>query len=201
MKVAKFFALLFALCGIVLMLGTTVLAFACLDRPVHILENPDNALRCSEELQQHLNSGDLAAAAGLMYGQPSFTAEMAPQDAYTAMVWEAFCDSISFTYTGNLYLLDAELARDGVVTVMDVAAVMDEVQAKAQALLIQQTAADGAADKTVTEQVIRQVLQQVLEGDPACISRNVTIRVIRRNDGWWILPDQEFLQAITGFGT
>lgn len=201
MKVAKFFALLFALCGIVLMLGTTVLAFACLDRPVHILENPDNALRCSEELQQHLNSGDLAAAAGLMYGQPSFTEEMAPQDAYTAMIWEAFCDSISFTYTGNLYLLDAELARDGVVTVMDVAAVMDEVQAKAQALLIQQTAADGAADKTVTEQMIRQVLQQVLEGDPACISRNVTIRVIRRNDGWWILPDQEFLQAITGFGT
>ena len=200
MKVAKFFALLFALCGIVLMLGTTVLAFACMERPVHVLENPDNALRCSEELQQHLNNGDLAAAAGLMYGQPIFTAETAPRDAYTAMLWEAFCDSISFTYTSNLYLLDAELARDGVVTVMDVAAVMDEVQAKARALLAQQTTADGAADKTVTEQVIRQVLQQVLEEDPACISRNVTIRLIRRNEAWWILPDQDFLNTITGFG-
>ena len=206
MKVAKFFALLFAIVGIVLMLGTTFLAFGSMDRPVRVLENPDNALSCSEQLQRNLNDGDLAAAAALMHGQPSFGAESAPQDGYTALLWEAFCDSLSFTYTSNLYLLDAELTRDGVVTVMDVTAVMDTVQAKAKEILAQKSPEevyneDGTLREEAAEQILEEALRTVLTGDLPCISQNVIIRVIRRDDQWWILPDQAFLDTITGFSS
>lgn len=208
MKIARFFAIIFAVLGIVLMLGTTVISFACLNRPVGVLENPDQAQRCSEELQQYVNSGDFNAAAGMMYGQPSLGMDGVPQDACTAMIWEAYRSSVSFEYSGSLYLLDSELARDGALTVLDVPALMNSVQARTKNLLEQRIAAaqeeseiydgDGNLRGDVTQQILQEATRQAIDQDASYITQNVTVRVICRDDRWWILPDQTFLQTISG---
>ena len=208
LKVARFFALIFAILGVVLMLGTVFLAFTSLDKPVGIMQNPDGALLCSEQLQECLNGGDLAGAGKLMYGQPSFGTDAAPQDGYSAMLWNAYVEGISFTYTGNLYLLDSELARDGVLTVLNVPELMESVQTRARALLDQKVASTedsaviydeaGNLRSEVADQILQEAVRQALEQDVSYVSRNVTVRVIRRNDGWWILPDQTFQKTLSG---
>lgn len=208
MKIARFFAMIFAVLGIILMLGTVVISFACLDRPVGVLENPDQAQRCSEQLQQYVNSGDFTAAAGMMYGQPSLGMEGVPQDACTAMIWEAYRSNVSLEYSGSLYLLDSELARDGVLTVLDVPALMNSVQVRTKTLLDQRIAAaqedseiydaDGNLRGDVTQQILQEATRQAIEQDVSCLSQSVTIRVIYRDGSWWILPDQTFLKTISG---
>ena len=200
--------MIFAVLGIVLMLGTMVISFACLNRPVGVIEEPTQAQFCSEQLQQYINSGDFSAASGLMYGQPSLGMSGAPADACTALVWEAYCSSISFEYSGKLYLLDSELARDGVLKVLDVPALMQSVQTRSQTLLEQKTAAaqdeseiydaDGNIRGDVSERVLMEAVQQAIDQDAAYVNQNVTIRVIQRDGQWWILPDQTFIKTISG---
>ena len=202
LKVARFFALIFAVLGIVLMLGTAFMSFTSLNKPVGILENPDGAQRCADALEQCLNEGDLTAAAKLLYGQPSFGVEELPEAGYTALLWETYLENLSFTYTGSLYLLDSELARDGVLTILDVPALMQSVQTRAKNLLAQK--GDDAYDdqgnlrSDVSDQILLEAVEQTLAQDIPCVSRNVTIRVIHRQDQWWILPDQTFLKSLSG---
>ena len=210
LRVAKFFALIFAVVGIVMMAGTAFLSFSSMDRPVTVLENPDGAAQCSQDLQKHINDGNLTAAAQLLYGQPSFGAEDAPEDPCTAMLWEAFLDSMTLTYNGNLYLLDSELARDGTITVLNVPAVIQSVQSRAQAILdLKEEAAqdrseiydaDGNLRADVSQQILQEAVTQALAQDATTVTRDVTFRLIRREGQWWILPDQTFLRTITGQG-
>lgn len=208
MKVAKIFAVVFAVAGIVLMLGTAVVCFASLNAPVKILENPDGAVTCSEELAQALNEGSFAAAGARMYGQPDLGVGDVPADGYSGLLWQSFCDSISLSYTSRLYLLDADLARDGTIRVLDVSYVTEQVQLKAKALLEQKQsqAEDPAAlyDETgyfrqeLVEEALQTALRQVLQEDPAYVTKDVTVKLIFRDETWWAVPDQALLQAISG---
>ncbi|MBO7252160.1 MAG: hypothetical protein J6V25_06010 [Oscillospiraceae bacterium] len=209
MKVARFFSVIFAVLGVVLLLATVVISFASMNSTVKILENPEEALACSEQFQQLLNEGNYSDMAALVYGQPDLGMEGVPDDGYTAMLWDAFRQNISFAYTGKLYLLDSELARDGVITVLDLAAVTKSAQERADKLLQQTVAnaadddssvyeADGTLKKSVVEQILQQALQQALEEDAAYVSWNVTVKLIRREGKWWAIPDRNFFEALSG---
>ena len=95
MKTARFFAVILACIGLVLLLGS--MGFFLLNRnaPVRIRELPREALKVSDAFVQALNDGDLEEAAKLMYGQPDLGAAGVPEDRETALLWEAFRSSIA----------------------------------------------------------------------------------------------------------
>lgn len=208
MKIARFFAAVFAVLGSLLLIMSLGLCLLSLNAPVRVLEMPQGAVDCSEAFAQALNEGDLTAAAQLIYGQPDLGAEGDPADAETAQVWDAFLESISFEYTGKCYVSENGFARDASVAVLDVASVTQKLPERTQSLVNQKIAAAAALEEVYDEegrfreelvtQILQEALDQSLTQDAHVVMREVTVKLINRDGTWWVVPDQMLLQAISG---
>lgn len=208
MKIARFFAVIFAVFGFLLLVGSIGLCLFSLDAPVRILELPQEAVNTSEAFAQALSDGDLAAAARMVYGQPNLGVEGTPGDPETEAVWNAFLDSISFSYTGKCQAADAGLSRKATVTTLDIAGVMEKLPERAQALVNQKIASaesimevydeEGRFREELVTEILQQVLQQSLSQDVGTVTREVTLKLIHQDGKWWVVPDQALLQALSG---
>jgi len=208
MKIAKFFAALFALAGTVLMVGAVVLCLTSLDAPVQIREVPDAARACSETLMEAFAAGDYSAAESCLYGRPDLGVPSPPADPVTALVWEGFVGSISYEFRSGCYATDSGFARDLTVTTLDIPSVTDALNQRAQALLAQQV--DSAAQPSdlygengqLREErisaILRQAAQEVLSDSPRTVSYETTLALVRRDGRWWAVPDQALLKAVSG---
>ena len=208
MKIARFFSYVFAGIGILLLLGSVGFLLLNREAPVRIRELPREALAVSDAFAQALNEGDLETAAQLMYGQPDLGVGDVPENPESALVWEAFRSSISFAYSGECTVEQSGLVRTGSITTLDVTTVMEKLPERTQTLIDQKIAA--AADLTelydeennfredLTARILREALQQALSQDSQSVTREVTVRLVNRDGGWWIVPHQNLLQILTG---
>ena len=208
MKIARFFAVIFAVLGFLLLIGSIGLCMLNLNSPVRILELPQEAVETSDAFAQALQAGDLTAAAQYVYGQPDLGAEGTPADPETAAVWNAFLNSISFEYTGKCQAADTGLTRTASVTVLEISGVTEKLPERAQSLVNQKIASAGDLSEVYDEsgsfreelvtQILQQALQQCLTQDAATVTREVTVKLINRDGKWWVVPDQALLQILSG---
>lgn len=208
MKIARFFAVIFAVLGMVLMILSAVVCFASLDAKVKVLETPEEAVACAEQMVQALDAGDFAAMEKLMYGQPSLDADRTPEDPVAAVLWQRYREEMSCVASTKLYLNGSEFVRNVTVTTLDVASVTGNVQSRAKVLLEQQV--EAATDMQqlydeennfraeLVDQVMAQALEQAMEADAKYITQEGQFKVIHRDGQWWAVPDQALLKAISG---
>ena len=208
MKIARFFAYVFAVIGTVLLIGSIGFFLMNRNADVRVLELPQQAVACSDAFAQTLNQGDLEAAAKLMYGQPDLGISAVPQDPESAAVWEAFLGSISFEFTGKCYAEQAALVREGSITTLDIASVMEKLPQRTQTLVNQRIAsAENLSDiydeenhfrEELVTQILAEALEQSLVQDAKTVTREVKIKLVNRDGSWWVVPDQALLQALSG---
>lgn len=208
MKIARFFACVFACIGAVLLIGSMGFFFINRNADVRILELPQEAVSCSDAFAKALNDGDLEAAAQYVYGQPDLGVEGTPEDPRTAAVWEAFLNSISFEFPGNCYMEQNVLIRQGSITTLDLSSAMGKLPERAQALMDQRIAAAQSLTEIYDDQnqfredlvarILEEALQQVLAQDAQTVTRGVTLKLVNRDGRWWVMPDQNLLQILSG---
>lgn len=208
MKIARFFAVIFACIGAVLLIGS--MGFLLLNRnaDVRVLELPKEAVSVSDAFAQALNEGDLEAAAQLVYGQPDLGVSTVPADPESAALWDAFCRSISMEYSGQCAAVQSGLVRTGSITTLDVASVTEKLPERVQSLVNQRIAvAENLSDiydeqnhfrEDLVDDLLWQALQQALIQDARTATREVTIILVNRDGSWWVVPDQALLQALSG---
>ncbi len=208
MKIARFFAVLFGILGVFLLIGSMGFFLLNKNGDVTVQQLPQGAVSCSDVFAQALNAGDLEAAAQCMYGQPDLGIGSGSGDSQSALVWEAFCSSISFAFSGNCYAADTGLARNGSITTLDVSSVLEKLPERTQSLMNQKIAAaqdlaeiydeeNNFREELVTE-ILQTALQQALAQDARTISREVTLQLVNQDGSWWVVPDKALLQAISG---
>jgi len=210
MKIARFFAVFFAVTGTVLMLGSGLICFAAMDSGVKVLKTPDAAIACADSFVQALDEGDLAGAASLMYGQPDLGVNGVPQDSVSSLLWEKYLQDMACSASGKLHLSGSDFVRNVTVTVLDVSGIMGSVPERAKVLLEQQVAAatdmsqlyDGENNfrKELVDQVMQQALEQAIREDGTGVTREASFKVIRRDGKWWAVPDQALLNILSGNG-
>lgn len=208
MKIAKFFACIFGLLGSALMVFSIGLCLMSLNAPAKILEAPSGALRCSEALMEAACAGDYETAQAMIYGQPDLGVHSAPADQAGIMIWEAFVGSISYEFKGDCYVSGANLARDAVVTAMDIPSVTKNVREKARILMNDRvknaedvmSLYDSAGNfrESLVSDVLSEAVVRVLAEDAQMVSRDVTITLIFQDGTWWALPDAALLAALSG---
>lgn len=208
MKIARFFAAVFAVLGIVLMLLSVVVCFASMDAKVKVLETPEGAVACAEQLVQAVDAGDFAAIEKLLYGQPSLGAAGEPEDPVAAMLWQRYREEMTCVAGSKLHLSGTDFVCNVTVTTLDVASITGSVQARAKVLLEQAVAAatdmeqlyDGSGNfhPELLDQVVEQALSQAMEADARYITTETGFKVIRWDGQWWAVPDQAMLNAIAG---
>ena len=208
MKIARFFAYVFACIGILLLIGS--MGFFLLNRnaDVRVLELPREAVSCSEDFARALNDGDLETAAQYVYGQPDLGVGTVPENPESALLWEAFVNSISFEFPGNCYMEQNTLLRRGSITTLDVSSVTGKLRESVQSLLDQRIASAQSLEEIydaqnqfredLVTQILEEALQQALAQDGQTVTREVTLKLVNRDGRWWVVPDQNLLQILTG---
>lgn len=210
MKIARFFAVVFAVLGIVLMLGSVAVCFVSMNAGVKVIKTPDAAIACADTFVQNLDSGNLAAAAKLMYGQPDLGVERIPADAVSALLWEKYQEDMTCSASGKLHLNGSDFVRNVTIGVLDVTSITGSVQSRAKVLLEQQVAAatdmnqlydaENNFRKELVDQVMQQALEQAIREDAKYITREASFKVISREGSWWVVPDQALMNLLSGNG-
>lgn len=206
MKIARFFAAIFAVIGMLLMVGTAGLCFAGVNANVRVLETPKEAIACADALVRALDEGDLSAAAQLMYGQPDLGVKEEPSDPVSEQLWEKYREEMACASANKLYLKGSDFMRDVTITVLDVSSITGSVLARAKVLLEQQVAAATDMNQLydaennfrteLVDQVMQQALEQAIREDGRTITVAGSVKVINRDGQWWAVPDQALLNAL-----
>ena len=201
MKTARFFACIFGILGTVLMAFSIGLCLLSLDKEAELKAVPAEAAACAETLMQAIDAGDYAAAAGVLYGQPDLGADREPANEAGVMIWDAFRDSISCEFAGEWYVTDAGIARDVVITSMDIASVTHAIMtAKVEAATDMAELYDenNGFREDLVEAVLSEAVVRAMAEDAETVTREVTLTLIQRDGRWWVVPEDGLLQAISG---
>lgn len=206
MKAARFFAVIFAIAGLVLMLGTAALCFASLDAPVK-LRNVEAAQECAELVMDAIADGDFTAASENMYYRPNLGVDRGlSQEA--AQVWEIFTDGISYEFTSRCYAQGNGIYIDAVVTVPDIASITDSLESHARTLMNQRITEAQDMDElyddgnNFRQELIDEVMDRAvalsLAEEPQTLVFETTLGLVYSGKQWWVVPDQGLLNALTG---
>lgn len=208
MKLSKFFSGIFAVLGTVLAAGTVLLSLQALDREPVLLQVPEAALDRAEAMMEAVCAGDYAGASGYLYGTPDLGVDREPADETGALLWEAFQDSLRYSFTGECFATDSGLVRDVTVEFLDVSSVTEGLKDRAQTLLARRVAEAEDVDQIYDEngeyredfvmEVLNDAVHQALEEDGTYASRQISLNMIWEDGQWWILPDTALLEAISG---
>lgn len=206
MKAARFFAVLFGILGIVLMLGTAVVCFGALDAPVRA-EVPQAAKECAAELVETLCEGNLMAVPEKLYGNPDLGLEQ-ELSGETAAVWEIFCDGISCELTSDFYVHGSSFSVDAMIRVPEIASITDSVTEHAKAVLNARIAVAEKMDELYDENndfrqdVIDEVMAEAVElafaEAPEMLTYETTFGFVCDAEQWYVVPDAAFLRALSG---
>lgn len=207
MKIARFFAVLFGILGLTLMLGTTVLCLSSVDAPVKLADLPEAAERCPAEMMDALAAGDFTAAAARMYGQPDLGADQALTEE-AAAVWDIFRSGISYEFTSDFYVSGSRMAIDAVLRVPDIASITDSLDDHARNLMNGRIAAatemaelydeENNFRQDLIDEVMAQAVEMALAEQPEMLTVETTVGIVYAQGQWWAVPDQALLTALAG---
>lgn len=208
MKIAKWFSVVFAVLGTVLLVASVGLCLLSLNAPVRMTETPAGAEGCTETLRGAINAGGIASVGNVLYGQPDLGVERLPDTEEGMRIWEAFVQSLSCEFRGACYATDTGIARDAVITALDIPSVTEKLSTWTYALLTARV--ENATDmgelydetnnfrEDLVAQVLNQALEQALAEDAKILTREVTMNLICRDGQWWVVPDQALLSVLAG---
>lgn len=208
MKIAKFFSVIFAVIGVVLLLGSMCIFLLNRNAEVRIRELPEEAVQVSDAFVQALNDGDLEKAAQLMYGQPDLGIGQVSGNPESALIWDAFCNQITVELAREWSVEQSSLVKNGSITTLDVAGLLEQLPERTQMLMNQRIAAAEELSELYDEnnefreelvtQILQEALDQSLRQDLQTVTRDITLKLVNRDGGWWIVPDQALMHALTG---
>ena len=207
MKIAKTFAWIFALMGVVLLVGSVGLCLVSLDAQPKVTELPQGAVLCSEQLGSAMTGRDYDALEACIYGQPELGLSGKPEEELAGMVWELAQSNLQFSWQGDCYVRDGSFRRNATVTYMDAASILENLPARAHTLLTQQVEAaesmeelydaSGEFRKELVDQVMKTALTQCCMEDVRTVTVSVTVELVHRDGQWWAVPDRQLLTALS----
>lgn len=208
MKIARFFAGIFAVIGSLLLVGSVGLCLFSLNAPARIEEIPEGALLCAEAVSDSIDSRDYAALEDCLYGQPELGLSGEPQEELTRMVWELAQENLCISWQGDCYMKDAAVCRDAVVTYLETASVTEGIPARAYALLTQRveeaTDMEQLYDETgefreeLMDEILKTAVTQACQEDAKTSTVEVSLEFVHRDGQWWAVPEQALMMALSG---
>ncbi len=209
MKLSKFFSVVFAVFGGILMIGTVAVCLLCRDMEAQMTQLPQEAGICSEQFMEALDLGDYASAGAMIYGQPELGGSGQPQSAIGGLVWDAFLESFSYTFVGDIYAQGTEIYRDVTITALDISSVTEalpQLSREALARRTEEAGEDAAASLYDAAGMLRQEARDLILREAAAqavtqgemTTYEAKLHMVQQDGRWWAIPDQTLRTAISG---
>lgn len=206
--IKKLLSVIFALVGIAAAAAAVYLALNNKTADPVLLAPPEEAEQQVTGLMDAVCAGDFDAASTYLQGQPGLGVDREATDEVGVLIWEAFCDSMSYELVGECHATTDGLTQNVTLTCMDVTSVTAVLKDRSQALLEQRV--DEAEDLEEVydenlqyrEDFVMSVLYDAavaaLEEDATTITTELTLNLTYQDGKWWIIADRQLLDAISG---
>lgn len=195
-------SLIFAVLGMVILLGSTLFCLTSLNSDAIMISTPVAAQDRSEDLMAAIVSGDYTAASGYLYGQVDLGANREPGDDLGLLIWSAFEDSFTYEFIGDCYATTTGVARDLWITSLDLASVnlnlSQRVVELAEASEEEIYDQEGNIQQDLLHQLLLDALAEALEQDSSTVTQKLQLNMVYQNGQWWVVPDAALLQVISG---
>lgn len=195
-------SLIFAVLGMVILLGSTLFCLTSLNSDAIMISTPAAAQDRSEDLMTAIASGDYTAASGCLYGQVDLGANREPSDDLGLLIWSAFEDSFTYEFIGDCYATTTGVARDLWITTLDLASVnlnlSQRVVELAEASEEEIYDQEGNIQQDLLHQLLLDALAESLDQDSSTVTQKLQLNMVYQNGQWWVVPDAALLQVISG---
>lgn len=208
MKISKFFAVLFGLLGTAVGVLTVLLCLNSLDRKPVIVQTPDHATAQLERMLNAVCENDYAGASALIYGTPDLGADIESTDPVSAVVWDAFVNSLEYTLVGDLEATDKGVAQKVHLRYMDILSITDALQKRSRDLLEQRIEeAERMEDiydenndfrQDFVDAVVAEAAAAAVKQDAQYLETELTVNLAYADGQWWILADDALIQVLSG---
>lgn len=166
------------LLALLLAVATVCMAAMAVNAPERSVKAPEGAVERVEALMGAAARGDLEGVSANLYGTPALGPLPDQADPTMAMIWGAYCGSISLQSVGQTRAEGAGLSMDVTVRCLDMNAVLEGVSSRS-----------GDLERVVTDAL----------DDPACYQeRTIPIGFVFENGQWWVQPNGELTDLLSG---
>lgn len=197
-----------ALVGIAAAVTAVTVSFRSLDADPVLLTPPTEARSRVVFMMDAICDGDYEDASQMILGTPGLGVDREASDKVGVLIWDAFTDSLSYELEGTCYATDVGLAQNVALTCLDMTSVTATLRERSQTLLEQRVqAAEDTAEiydenNDYREDFVMDVLYdaaaQALEEDAEEMTVELTLNLSYQDGQWWIIADNELLDAISG---
>lgn len=208
MKKRHIIADLMAVLGIVLAMGTVGIIIRAVHATPVVLLRPAGAVERARDMMNAACSGDYETASGMMYGTPNLGNRPADSSPAVDLIWEAFLESLDYTFSGDCYATDSGVAVDANIRYLDVPSAVEGLDSYAQALLSQRIAtADDSTEiydennnfrQDLVAEILRDATRQVLEENKEYQEQTISLCLIFDQGEWWVMPNADLLNVLSG---
>ena len=135
MKRTNVLSALFGVFFVLLLAATAVLAVSARNSSPVMAGALERAEVRTEALMDAICAGDYAAAEKLISGRPDLEIDRDPSNPLSLVLWEAYIERLSYEFRGDCYYDDYGVYRDVTVTLLDISAVMEQLQSRSAMIL------------------------------------------------------------------
>lgn len=206
MKFTKILSVFFGLLFIPLLAGTVFLAVTARNAEPILLHSMNDAEARTEALMDAVCARDYAAAEALLSGDLTLTPDHEPSHALSKTLWEAYGNTLSYEFRGDCYATDYGLFRDVTVTMLDIPAVMADIQSYSAVLLANKAAAspdtaydpDGNYNEAFVMSTLAEEASLLTDSDAYLVTRDLTLHLVGDGSKWLIQADRALMTVLAG---
>lgn len=206
--IKKLLSVIFAVVGIAAAVAAAYLGMGNRDTDPVLLAPPEEAELQVIGLMDAVCSGDYQGASAYLQGQPDLGVDREATDAVGVLIWDAFCDSMTYELVGECYATEDGLAQNVTLSCMDVTSVTAVLKDRSQALLEQRVSEAEDLEEVYDDElqyredfvmdVLYDAAVSALEEDAGNMTAELTVRMTYQDGKWWIIADKDLLDAISG---
>jgi hypothetical protein len=206
--IKKLLSVVFAIVGILAAAAAVNLGLSNRNADPVLLEPPLEAKHQVIGLMDAVCQGDFSAASTYLQGQPSLGVDREATDKVGVLIWDAFCDSMSYELVGECYVTEDGLAQGAKLTCLDITSVTATLKERSQVLLEQRVEEAEDLDDVYDEKfqyredfvmnVLYDAAVAALKEDAKTMTTELTLKLSYQGDQWLIIGDKDLLDAISG---
>ena len=151
-------------------------------------------------------NNDFASAENYLLNHPDLGIDKDPKDEVSKLIWDAFLDSMEYSFSGDCYATNDGIAQNITFTCLDITSVTTNLRERSQAML--KARVEAAVDTSeiydenneyradLVNEILHQAVKDALAEDAQYKTTVITINLKRQDDQWWIQADQTLLDTL-----
>lgn len=199
---------IFGVLSVFLAAAVVFLTVSFLNAQPILVEAPEEAGSCVEELMDAACGGDYEKVSACLMGKPDLGLSTQPEGEAGKLIWQAYQESLSWQLEGDCYATDSGLAQKVVFTGLEIPSVTANLGQRAQELLAARVEESRDLTQIYDEkneyredfvmEVLTQAVEDAIREDGVVSRQELVLNLVYSQGQWRIQPEQKLLNVLSG---